>query len=151
MTFSTKTLAKSLAAHLAPLMSGVTFYEDPTQQLVDLPAMYLQVRSSKIGLRLNDRYLRVLALDLVYLEDFNLPDLQEKYNAAAEILDENMETFIYSDGTDSALIRAHERNAKIDLDACHYMFEIRVWVTPKKTGVPMQTMTYQEEILNGKE
>lgn len=151
MTYTNETLAKSLAAHLAPLFPGVTFYEDPTQQSISLPSMYLQVRSSKISLSVNDRYLRTIALDLVYLEDFNLPNLQQKYSKAGETLDYNMETFNYTDGTDTAKLRTYERNARIDLDACHYYFELRLWVRPVKTGTPMQTMTYQEEILNGKE
>ena len=111
--------------------------------------MYLQVRSSKITLSVNDRYLRTVALDLVYLEDFNQTNLQQKYTKAGEILDYNLETFEYTDGKDKALLRAYERNCKIDLDACHYYFELRLWVKPVKTGTPMQTLDYQEEILNG--
>ena len=32
MNFSIMTVAKSLAGHLAPVLPGVTFYEDPNQQ-----------------------------------------------------------------------------------------------------------------------
>ena len=51
---------------------------------------------------------------MTYLEDYHRPDLQRRYQAAAEALDLVLETFPYSDGTASTLLRAYEREWRID-------------------------------------
>ena len=149
MTFTMSSLSRSLADYLAPILLNVEFYEDPNQQDTVCPCMFLQQRYSKISLKQAGRFLRTIGVDLTYLEDYNLPNLQRLYEGVSEKLDLCLETFTYTVGEDSTLLRAYERNAKIDLDALHYNFELRIWVKPVWTGTPMQTMTYQEEILYG--
>lgn len=150
MTFTITKIAESLAAYLASYLPGVTFYENPNQQGTELPCMFLQQRGPvKIENKLSDRYLRTIALDLTYLDDYNLTDLQERYQAVAEILDEVLETFPYVSGldfTDSSLIRTYNRQWNTDLDGLHYKFEIRVWVRPSEDGTPMREYTLQEVI-----
>lgn len=139
MNFTISTIAKSLADYLAPSFPGVTFYEDPNQQDSKPPMMFLQQRYAHIEPRRNNGYyLRRIGLDLTYLVDYNLPDLQQQYQQAAEQLDLRMETFPYSDGTDTALLRTYEREWRIDLDALHYKFELRVWVTIPEDSVKME-------------
>lgn len=144
MNFTIQTVALSLADYLADALPGVTFFEDPNQQGTETPCMFLQQRYSTIKKQLNGRYLRTIGLDLTYLEDYNLPDMQQKYQAAAEALDYMLETFPYTDGeseSESAvLLRTYDREWRIDLDALHYKFELRVWVTKPETGEPMETM-----------
>lgn len=144
MTFSISDIAGSLAAHLAPFLSGVTFYEDPVQGGGNYPCMFLQVRgSSPIAKRMDRRYLRTLRLDLTYLEDYNLPDLQARYERVQEILDEHMELFSYTSNDESTLLRTYNREAKIDLDALHYNFELRVFVLDPEEGVLMKTIEHE--------
>ena len=104
--------------------------------------MFLQQRYSNIKLQTGGRWLRTIGLDLTYLEDYNLTNMQELYQAAAETLDLVMEMFPYSDGTDkdSVFIRTYEREWRVDLDAMHYKFEIRELVTIPKEYVKMQTI-----------
>ncbi len=150
MNFTISTIAKSLADYLAPSFPGVTFYEDPNQQDSKPPMMFLQQRYAHIEPRRNNGYyLRRIGLDLTYLGDYNLPDLQQQYQQAAEQLDLRMETFPYSDGTDTALLRTYEREWRIDLDALHYKFELRVWVTIPEDSVKMETMDYDERLKDG--
>lgn len=150
MNFTISTIAKSLADYLAPSFPGVTFYEDPNQQDSKPPMMFLQQRYAHIEPRRNNGYyLRRIGLDLTYLVDYNLPDLQQQYQRAAEQLDLRMETFPYSDGTDTALLRTYEREWRIDLDALHYKFELRVWVTIPEDSVKMETMDYDERLKDG--
>lgn len=146
MNFTITTLAESLAAYLAPYLPGVTFYQDPNQQGTQTPAMFLQERYSRLEKQTSGYWLRKMGLDLTYLEDYNLPDLQQRYQSAAETLDIVMETFPYSDGTTegTALIRTYDRESKIDLDAMHYKFEIRERVSLPETFNPMQTMDLNE-------
>lgn len=150
MNFTISTIAKSLANYLASSFPGVTFYEDPNQQGSKAPMLFLQQRYAYVEPRRNNGYyLRRIGLDLTYLVDYNLPDLQQQYQQAAEQLDLLMETFPYSDGTDNALLRTYDREWRIDLDALHYKFELQVWVTIPETAVKMQTMDYDEDLKDG--
>lgn len=151
MTFTITTLASSLAAYLSPSFPGVSFYEDPNQQGTKAPCLFLQQRYSYLKLRQDGRWLLQIGLDLTYLVDYNLPNLQRLYLAAAETLDQLMETFPYSDGTTegTTLLRTYDREWRIDLDALHYKFELKVWVTMPEGQNPMETMTYTEEVQSG--
>lgn len=152
MNFTTSTIAQSLAAYLAPTFPGVTFYEDPNQQGTQTPCMFLQQRYSYIKVKTSGRFLRQIGLDLTYLVDYNLPNMQQLYQSAAETLDLVMETFPYTDGTTegTALLRTYEREWRIDLDAMHYKFELQVWVDTPEAFNPMETMTYNPEVTDGK-
>lgn len=150
MNFTIQTIAKSLANYLASSFPGVTFYEDPNQQGSKAPMLFLQQRYAYVEPRRNNGYyLRRIGLDLTYLVDYNLPDLQQQYQQAAEQLDLLMETFPYSDGTETALLRTYDREWRIDLDALHYKFELQVWVTIPEDSVKMETMDYDERLKDG--
>lgn len=149
MNFTISTIARSLADYLAPALPGVTFYEDPNQQGTRPPCLFLQQRYSYTERRQAGRWLRRIGLDLTYLEDYNLPDMQRRYERAAEALDLVMETFPYSDGEGETLLRTYDREWRIDLDAMHYKFELRVWVELPEAESRMRTMDYDEEVING--
>lgn len=149
MNFTVSTIAASLAAYLSPLFPGVTFYQNPNQQGTDAPCMFLQQRYSYMKRRTSGQWLRTIGLDLTYLEDYNLPNMQELYQAAVETLDGAMDVFPYSDGTSTTTVLTYDRDSRIDLDAMHYKFELRVVVEQPQTGTPMQTMDYTEEVTNG--
>lgn len=150
MNFTISTIAKSLADYLAPSFPDVSFFEDPNQQGSTTPCMFLQQRYAYVEPRRNNGYfLRRIGLDLTYLVDYNLPNMQQLYQAAAEQLDLLMETIPYSDGEDTGLLRTHERQWRIDLDAMHYQFELQVWVTIPEDSVKMETMDYDERLKDG--
>ena len=151
MTFTLSTLAQSLAAYLSPLFPGVTFYENPNQQGTQTPCMFLQQRYSYTKLRQAGRWLRQIGLDLTYLEDYHLPNMQQLYQAAAEAPALVVEPFPSTDGTTggTTLLRTYDREWRIDLDAMHYKFELQVWVELPEDFVPMETMDYNPEVING--
>lgn len=146
MTFTVTTLARSLAAYLAPALPGVQMLEDPAQQGVEPPCMFLQQRYSSIRPCPGGRWLRTIGVDLTYLLDYNLPDLQQQYNAAGEALDLWMETFPYTDGTSTALLRAFDRKTDIDSDGLHYKFELRVFVEKPEAAVKMQAVRMEQKV-----
>lgn len=162
MTFTVLTVAKSLAEYLAPAFPGAAFYEDPNQQGTKTPCFFLQQRYSRTAPHTGGRFLRRVGLDLTYLEDYSLPDLQQLYEAAAEKLDLMMETFPYLGGAASetpagqeagspspspaALLRTYEREWQIDADALHYKFELRVWVSLPEAFCPMEEMALQSTV-----
>lgn len=146
MNFTITTVARSLADYLAPVLPEVTFYEDPNQQDSETPCAFLQQRYAYLELRTGGRWLRRIGLDLTYLEDYNLTDLQRRYQKAAEALDLVLETFPYTDGADTTLLRTYDREWRIDADALHYKFELRVFVFLPEAFNPMERMDYQEEV-----
>lgn len=148
MNFTVSAITQSLADYLAPVLPGVTMYEDPNQQGTDPPCMFLQQRYSYLTLQTGGYWLRRIGLDLTYLLDYNLTDLQTQYQTAAESLDLVMETVPYNDGTGTALVRTYDREWRIDLDAMHYRFELRERVKlPKDANqTKMQTMDYNQQI-----
>jgi len=140
MTFTIQTVARSLADYLSPLLPGVAFYEDPNQQGSAMPSAFLQQRYSYLTLQTGGRWFRRIGLDLTCLEDYNLPDLQRRYQRTAEALDLVLETFPYSDGTASALLRTYDREWRVDADALHYKFELRVSVSLPENADLMQSI-----------
>lgn len=151
MNLTVSTISKSLADYLAPSFPGVNFYEDPNQQGSRPPMMFLQTRTNRLTLETGGYWIRTLGVDLVYLLDYNLPDLQRRYQAAGEVLDLLMETFPYSDGTTdgTVLLRTHDREWNIDLDELHYRFEVRERVALPQEHVKMETMDYEPEVTHG--
>lgn len=131
MTFTMQALTRSLADYLAPALPGFTFYDNPNQQGTQTPAIFLQRTRAKITKRLGGRFLRQLGLDLVCLADYNVSDMDDQYTAAADVLDELLDTFPYRSGEDgeSALLRTYERNWYIQDDALHYKFDLKLWVS----------------------
>ena len=148
MNLTVSTISKSLADYLAPSFPGVTFYEDPNQQDSQPPMMFLQTRTNRLTLETGGFWRRTLSVDLVYLLEYNLPNLQQLYQAAGETLDLLMETFPYSDGTTdgTVLLRTYDREWNIDLNELHYKFELRERVSIPKEYAKMMTMDYDEDI-----
>lgn len=146
MNFTIMTLAKSLADYLAPYFPGVAFYEDPNQQGTKCPCLFLQVRYNYLTRETGGYWLRRLGLDLTYLADYNLPNLQSLYQQAGEQLDLVMDSFPYSDGEESSRVFTHEREWRVDLDALHYQFELLERVTLPEDFNPIQTMDYHQEV-----
>lgn len=149
MKFTIETISRSLAGYLAPVLPGVVWYSDPNQQGTKTPCAFLQQRYADIKIHAPSRWLRTIGLDITYLEDYNLPNMQQLYEAAAERLDWVMETFPYSSGEGSALLRTYDRHWNIDLDALHYKFELQVWVEKPEEVIPMREMDYNEEVRDG--
>lgn len=150
MTFTIQTIAESIAAHFSSLMPGVTWYEDPNQQGTVCPCAFLQLMSSEVKLKQAGRLLRTLRFDLTYLEDYNLPDLQRRYQDAQEVFDLNFETFTYSDGEDTTILRTYNRQAAIDLDALHYKFDLHIWLDPVEDRNFMESASLTLEVTYGK-
>lgn len=122
MTFTMQALTHSLADYLAPAMPGFTFYDNPNQQGTKTPAMFFRRTRAKITKRLGGRFLRQLGLDLVCLVEYDLPDMEDQYTAAADVLDERLDTFPYSsgEGGESVLLRRlWEEKAKDSAAAVH--------------------------------
>lgn len=140
MTFSINNVAASLSQYLGPLFPEVTFYQDPVQQSLKTPCAFLQQRNSTIKRRIGSRQYLEIQLDLTYLVDYNLPNMQQLYQQAAAILDENLNSFPYVDDSGEAVFLTYDRQWRIDLDALHYNFALHVWEDLAVDNNPMQTL-----------
>lgn len=150
MIYAVGQISQSLATYLAPYFPGVTFYEDPLAQGIEQPAMFLQTRNASIRKGVGPHFLWTLRLDLVYLIPMNDKDQQQKYSAAAEILDIVMDSFPYlaPDGS-TAMVHAENRNWTIDYNELHYKFDVSSRVSKQDLGELMRTLELNMEVIDG--
>lgn len=141
MTFTMPTLSRSLAEYLAPSLPDVTFYADPNQQGTASRALFLRQTNARITSQTGGRFLRRLGLDLVYLEQLNSVDAETRLQAAADVLDQRMETFPYSSGEEKAvLLRTYERHWEIMDSTLHYKFDLQLWLTYQEDAALMMSI-----------
>lgn len=86
-----------------------------------------------------------ISLDLTYLEDYNLVDLQRRYREAAGKLDDCMVSFPFTDGSNAIQMLTYDRQWRIDLDALHYSFVLHIHEEPEEPFNPMQTLDVNQE------
>lgn len=141
MTFTMLALSRSLADYLAPSLPNVSFYADPNQQGTASRALFLRQTNARITSQVGGRFLRRLGLDLVYLEQLNSVDAETRLQAAADVLDQRMETFPYSSGEEKAvLLRTYERHWEIMDSTLHYKFDLQLWLTYQEDAALMMSI-----------
>lgn len=141
MTFTMPALSRSLADYLAPSLPNVSFYADPNQQGTASRALFLRQTNARITSQVGGRFLRRLGLDLVYLEQLNSVDAETRLQAAADVLDQRMETFPYSSGEEKAvLLRTYERHWEIMDSTLHYKFDLQLWLTYQEDAALMMSI-----------
>ena len=148
MVFSLGFLALSLANHLSTSFPQAGFYADPNQQGTKTPCFFVQQRFASIEDKIGGRFLRKIGVDLVYLLDYNLPNLQRQYQDAADTLDEVLDLFRYSDGSETTWMRTEKRNWTIAIDELHYKFDVHAWCNLAENVPKMEEMGYGETIKN---
>lgn len=141
MTFTMPALSRSLADYLAPSLPDVSFYADPNQQGTASRALFLRQTNARITSQTGGRFLRRLGLDLVYLEQLNSVDAETRLQAAADVLDQRMETFPYSSGEERpVLLRTYERHWEIMDSTLHYKFDLQLWLTYQEDAALMMSI-----------
>lgn len=120
-------------------------YDSPSQQGTVLPALFITYRGEQsLEGQTGGRWLRRLRFDLAYLEELNLPDLGDRYRAAAETLDLALHTIRYADGLP---LRCRKRNWFVELDSLHYQFDLAVLVSIPDGAVKMKELQDVKEDL----
>lgn len=126
-----------------------SIYNNPRQGQGNLPAWYINyIPQSGPVKDMNTRYWRNFGIDLVYINDYNLPDLYDEYAAKAELLDQFAELFNYF-YTDSAgerksvILRTYDRNWTIDLQALHYKFNLKIRANLDLDDAPFMQEIYE--------
>lgn len=142
MIFTMPALARSLADYLAPQLPDVSFYADPNQQGTKSPALFLRQTFAKISPQPSGLFLRRLGLDLVYLDRFYTVKDESRLQAAADVMDQQLEIFPYSVEQDSEAvnIRTYDRRWEITDSTLHYKFELRLRLTPVEDTALMRSI-----------
>ena len=142
MIFTMPALARSLADYLAPELPGTAIYADPNQQGTKSPALFLRQTYARIVPQPGGRVLRRLGLDLVYLEQYNTVDGESRLQAAADVMDQLLETFLYSfeKGGQTVTLRTFDRRWEIMDSTLHYKFQLRLRLTRAEDAALMQSI-----------
>lgn len=141
MIYSIEYLIRSVAAQLRPAFPGVDIHDSPTQQKSGYPCFYIFLRPSDIRDQLSARDMRNLSLDVVYVQERNVPDANAELYRVAETLDELLDVVQYSDGSDEdpVPLHTHERDYSIEDQELHYRLRISQRVSKPVEHIPMQT------------
>lgn len=123
----------AIAGLLKQLFPNVKVYSNPNQQGTDLPAFFIQhMPHSVITKQVGEMYNRKLFTDLVYMDEYNLTDTDDKYLYVAETLDANLELFpVVEDGV-TFYMRTLDRTWSVELEALHYKFHLEFRTTISK-------------------
>jgi hypothetical protein len=122
---SVSIIDNGLAGYLNQLFPGVPVYNSPHQQKTDLPSFFIQhMPNSGIKKEIGAPYKRKLFIDLVYMEEYNLTGLEEKYCEIAEMLDANLELFPITQDSETFYMRTLDRTWEVELAALHYKFHL---------------------------
>ena len=141
MIFSLHHVINSLAELLSEGYPEYPVYDSPNQQGTSFPCFFIFYMPSTIEDQIGNRYLRDLGVNIVFVQQRNLANGNQKIHEIADFLDRNLEMFRYSDGSmDSALITVWERRWNIEDEELHYQFHIRERILVEETVNLMQDM-----------
>ena len=142
MIFTMPALGLSLTNYLEPELPGVMFFSDPNQQGTTTPALFLRQTHAKISPQPGGLFLRKLGLDLVYLVRFYDTQEDTRLQAAADVMDQMLETFPYAseEGEKPVRIRAYDRHWEITDSTLHYKFELKLWLTVEEDAALMESI-----------
>lgn len=146
-------LVSGLADKLVELFPGIKVRANPSQQMMDnilensggkhLPCFFIIPRPGVTIKKGIDRWYWQPLYELVYLTDLYTDNQQYEFQDVAQLLDESLETFT----ANGAKIRTYNRKWTIELQALHYMLDIKQFVRlPQPAPVKMEKYTLIEEV-----
>lgn len=139
MNFTIENLINSLATVLTAQYS-YPVYSSPNQQGTDFPCFFIFLMPSTVAQQVDNRYYRDLGIDIIFVQQRNIVNGYAEIQAIQDYLDTALETFTYTDGTNTTLIHTYERQASTEDDELHYQFHIRQRVSLPYTPTPMEEM-----------
>lgn len=123
MIYTLSHLIDSIAGVLVPL--GYPIYASQTQQGVETPCFFITLMPSDISGETFGRYLNSVSLDIVFLQEPNIPNATDQIYSVLDFLNENLDMFVYSDGTDSGYLRCLDRNYHLEEMDLHYQITVK--------------------------
>ena len=93
MIFSLHHVINSLAELLSEGYPEYPVYDSPNQQGTSFPCFFIFYMPSTIEDQIGNRYLRDLGVDIVFVQQRNLANGNQKIHEIADFLDRNLERF----------------------------------------------------------
>lgn len=138
MTFTIQNIISSVALHLQSLFS-YPVYDSPTIDTA-FPCFFVFLMNPVVTDEIIPYGKRDIPLDVVFVQQRNVPNANQQIHAIAETLDEAMDMLPYTDGTNTVPLHTYERSWSIEDQELHYQFTLRQRVTILQPGVKMNTM-----------
>ena len=144
MNYTLSDVNQAIADAVVSAIPGVTVYDNPNQQDTKLPAVFINYRGEQPTKRgIDNRWTQTLKFDLSYTVDYNLPNMNDLYRAAAELLADALTELQYADGVK---LRTLNHSWHIESgDALHYQFDVPVRMMKPYSPNYMQTMALEEK------
>lgn len=141
MTFTISNLINSIAGVLKGQYPSYPVYISPNQQGTEYPCFFIFLMPSEVSKEVGEAmYLRDLGLDIVFVQQRNIPNGYAEIQAIQDFLDYSLELFEYSDGSgETALIRTYERTASTEDEELHYKLHIK-----QRGSIPRDSILMQE-------
>lgn len=143
MNYTPSNVNEAIAAATISAIPEVTIYDNPNQQDTKLPAVFINYRGEQpIKQGIDNRWTQTLKFDLCYLVEYNLPNMNDLYRAAADSLAYALTELQYADG-----VKLPTRNHSwyVELDGLHYQFDVPVRLMKPYAPNYMQAMTLEEK------
>ena len=141
MTFTLDNITNSLAGVLRTQYPEYPVYTNPNQQGTSFPCFFIFFMPSAIESQVDERFIRDLGIDIVFVQQRNIVNGNEKIHAIAGYLDENLELFPYFDGSGAIVpVRTYERQWQTEDEELHYKFHIKQRVSVPRTSNPMERL-----------
>ena len=141
MIFSLHHVIDSLAGMLTGAYPDYPVYDSPNQQGTKFPCFFIFFMPSTTEEHAGNRYYRDLGVDIVFVQQRNLVNGNQKIQEIAEFLDLTLDTFWYADNSDlRTLLPTSERQWNVEDEELHYQFHIRTRILVEETENLMQEM-----------
>jgi len=140
MIFTIEHIVNSLADVLKKRYPDYRVYDSPHQQGTEFPCFFIFFMPSTIEGQIDNRFMRDLGIDIVFVQQRNIVNGNAEIHAVAGYLDESLELFAYSDGSGNTVpVRTFERRWQNEDMELHYQFHIR-----QRVALPRETVLMQE-------
>ena len=141
MIFSLNRVIDSPSGMLSEEYPDYPVYDSPNQQGTSFPCFFLFFMPSTIEEYVGNRYFRDLGVDIIFVQQRNLVNGNQKIHEIAEFLDRNLDPFLYTDGSgENVLVPVYDQQWNIEDEELHYQFHIRTRIMVKETENLMQNM-----------
>ena len=141
MIYSIGQVISSVALMLGTEWPGVPVYGSPTAA-THFPCFFVFLMPSTISDQIDKVDRRDISLDVVYVQQRDLPDAEAALWEIADQLDQLLDVVWYTDGTEdteSIPLHTQDRTYSIEDQELHYKIKIIARVSRPYTPNPMQT------------
>lgn len=141
MIYSIGQVISSVALMLGTEWPGVPVYGSPTAA-THFPCFFVFLMPSTISDQIDKVDRRDISLDVVYVQQRDLPDAEAALWEIADQLDQLLDVVWYTDGTEdteSIPLHTQDRTYSIEDQELHYRLRISQRVSRPVEHIPMQT------------